>query len=62
VIDKTLDLEAELAELDDVARMLEEDRRTSDPNRGVVCSRGCSERPCSHVAHLVEAIIREEER
>ena len=34
------------------------DRR---PNRGVICSRGCSERPCDHVTHLVAAIIRAEE-
>jgi hypothetical protein len=62
VIDETVDLDRELAELDEIARTLDEDRRTSDPTRGVVCSRGCPERPCSHIAHLVEAIIREEEQ
>jgi hypothetical protein len=54
-------LEAELAELAGIERLLDEDRRTADPARGVVCSRGCSARPCAHTAHLVEAIIREEE-
>lgn len=40
--------------------ILDEDRRTSDPNRGVVCARGCSDRPCDHVAYLVAAIRAEE--
>ena len=54
--ERTLD-----AELDDIGWMLEEDRRTADPNRGVVCSRGCAP-GCEHVAHLVEAIKRAEDR
>jgi hypothetical protein len=54
-------IEAELDELAGIERMLDEDRRTSDPARGVICALGCSERPCPHTAHLVEAIIREEE-
>jgi hypothetical protein len=53
-------LEAELDELADIERTLEADRRRADPARGVICSRGCSQRPCSHTAHLVAAIIREE--
>jgi hypothetical protein len=59
---ETLDLDAELAELNDLVRTLDEDRRTADPARGVICSRRCAERPCSHTAFLVESIIREEER
>jgi hypothetical protein len=55
------DLDASIAEVEEIGRMLEEDRRRSDPNRGVICSLGCAERPCDHVRHLVEAIIREEE-
>ncbi len=54
-------IEAELAELAAIERTLDDDRRRADPARGVICSRGCAERPCSHIAHLVEAIIREEE-
>ena len=30
-----------IAEIDDISTMLDEDRRTSDPNRGVICSRAC---------------------
>jgi hypothetical protein len=59
---ETLDLDAELAELAELVRTLDEDRRTADPARGVIRSRGCAECPCSHTAFLVEAIIREEER
>lgn len=50
----------ELAELDDIERMLDEDRRRADPNRGVICSRGCAA-GCEHVVYLVEAIRREED-
>ena len=56
------DLDDAIAEVEEVARMLEEDRRTSDPARGVICVLRCAERPCDHTAHLVAAIIREEDR
>lgn len=59
--DRTAEIDDQIAEIDEISRMLEEDRRTSDPNRGVICSLGCAERPCSHVVHLVAAIIRAEE-
>ena len=54
-------IEDELAELADVEAMLDNDRRRADPMRGVVCVLGCSERPCEHVAYLVDAIKRTEE-
>jgi hypothetical protein len=60
--DAVIDLDAVRAELDEIAQMLDRDRREADPTRGVICSFGCAERPCAHIAHLVEAIIREEER
>jgi hypothetical protein len=60
VVTELSDLEEARREVDDLAAVLEVDRRTADPARGVTCSRGCSERPCSHTAYLVEAIIWEE--
>ena len=59
--DRIADLDDAIAEVEEISRMLEEDRRTSDPGRGVICVLGCSERPCDHTAHLVAAILREEE-
>ena len=61
MIDRTAEIDEQIAEIDEISRMLDEDRRTSDPNRGVICSLGCAERPCDHIAFLVAAIIREEE-
>ena len=54
------DLDDAIAEVDEIGRLLDEDRRTADPNRGVICSRGCAP-GCSHVAYLVEAIKSREE-
>jgi len=59
--DRLSEVDELIAEIDDISTMLDDDRRTSDPNRDVMCSRGCLERPCDHVAHLVAAIIRAEE-
>lgn len=52
---------AEIEEIEEIERMLDRDRRTADPGRGVICVLGCSERPCVHTAHLVAAIICAEE-
>jgi hypothetical protein len=59
--DRLEELDGALAEIDELGRMLEEIRLTSDPNRGVICSRGCSA-GCEHVAYLVAAIRAEEDR
>jgi hypothetical protein len=48
------DLDDARDEVEEISRLLDEDRRTADPNRGVVCSRGCAP-GCDHVAYLVEA-------
>jgi hypothetical protein len=60
--DRIGDLDGAISQIDEIERILDRDRRTSDPARGVVCVRGCAERPCAHTAHLVETIVREEER
>jgi hypothetical protein len=39
----------------EIERILDDVRRSEDPNRGVVCSRGCTP-GCDHVAYLVEVI------
>jgi hypothetical protein len=59
--EKLADLDDAIAEVDEISRPLDEDRRIADPNRGVICSRGCAA-GCSHVAYLVEAIKAEEDR
>jgi hypothetical protein len=56
------DVDAALAEAAEFERILAEDRRTSDPARGVLCVFGCADRPCRHTAYLVETIRREEDR
>jgi len=53
-----LDLDARIEEIE---RILDDDRRIADPGYGVSCALGCSERPCRHTAALVEAIKREED-
>lgn len=59
--DRIADLDEAREEIDEIGRLLDEDRRTADPNCGVICSRGYAP-GCDHVAHLVEAIKAEEER
>jgi hypothetical protein len=50
-----------ISEINEIERILDRDRRTADPARGVICVLRCAERPCVHTAFLVESIIREEE-
>lgn len=59
--DRISEVDEQIAEIEEISRMLDHDRRTADPARGVFCSLRCAERPCVHTEHLVAAIIREEE-
>jgi hypothetical protein len=58
--DRIEELDEARREVEEIGRALEEIRLTSDPNRGIVCSRGC-EAGCDHVGFLVAAVRADEE-